>query len=229
MKQLFIAILTLMIIVNFQFLALANNSFSVEFMELDTSYQRFSTEIELTDNLSLAGDYAYSRINPYNLSLKLDKANLILKKKVITTDILTSQLGIGYNYNSTKLSTDYFPELDLTTKETGPILAVTGEVELDEELSLFGQLNYAPYSSLRGELVTEDETTTSNQKIRKYSGRVGGRFKLAENLSGQIGYNFINYLNSPDNLEEIEEVNGEFQEQLGNNSGGIFLGLKTNF
>ncbi|MCK8827461.1 hypothetical protein MWH25_06855 [Natroniella acetigena] len=229
MKQLFIVILTLIIVVNFQFSALASNSFSVEFMELDTSYQRFSTEIGLTNKLSLAGDYAYSRINPYNLSLKLDRANLILKREVITTDILSSQLGIGYNYNSTELSTDYFPQLDLTTTETGPILAAAGEIELDEEISLFGQLNYVPYSSLRGELIAEGETTNTNQKIRKYSGRIGGRFKLAENLSGQIGYNFINYLNSPDDLEEIEEVDGELQEQLGNNSGGIFIGVKANF
>ncbi|OCL27213.1 hypothetical protein U472_07010 [Orenia metallireducens] len=234
MKKIIVALIALVLIVNFQLASYAENSLSFEILESDTSYKSLGGEFRFEDNWSLKGDYTFSRIDQYSINLNVNKLNFAVLNELFSTERLTTQLGIGYNYGSTQLSSNYFPDMNVSSKEHSISLIGTGEVALDEKLSAFGELSYNPKVKLNGRIKNSQSNTQISDSTKKYGAKMGIKIKLAENLTVRVGYSFTKYLPKDNTLNNVETANFDFKESdlkksFNNDQSAIFLGLESNF
>ncbi|WP_027340774.1 outer membrane beta-barrel protein [Halonatronum saccharophilum] len=225
MKKILILIVLLLTIVSLQEVGYADNLFYFEILEADTSFKEIGGEITLNNGFRLKGDYNFSRINQYSIGLDISKANLSIMKDIFNTENLKGSLGIGYDYGSAHLSSTYFPEMEVTSKESGFNIGGQGEVKLDDKFSAFGEINFSPRANFRSRIEGKEDKSISNTNS-KYFGKIGTKIKIADNLSGRVGYSFTRYKDKS-NTSLLED--GEVEESLNNNQSGIFFGLETRF
>jgi len=234
MKKKIITLIILVILATFQLTSYAENSLSFEILESDTSYKSLGGELKFKDNWSLKSDYTFSLIDQYSLNLNVNKVNLVVLNEIFSSEKLSIQIGTGYNYGSTQLSSNYFPDMNVSSKEHSISLTGAGEVALDENLSGFGELTYNPKVSLNGRIKNNENDNKISDSTKKYGAKMGIKLKLANNLTARVGYSFTKYLPEDITSNTVETASFDFKESdlkksFNNNQSAIFLGLETNF
>ncbi|PRX30502.1 hypothetical protein BX659_107143 [Orenia metallireducens] len=234
MKQLITALIALAIIVSLQLTSYAENSLSLEILESDTSYKSLGGELKFKDRWSFKGNYTFSQIDQYSINLNAKRLDLMVLNEIFSTEKMSSQVGIGYNYGSTQLSSNYFPDMNVSSKEHSISLIGTGKVALDEKLSGFGEITYNPKVKLNGRIKNNQNDTQISDITKKYGAKMGIKIKLAENLTTRIGYSFTKYLPDDTTSNTVQVANFDFKESdlkksFNNNQSAIFLGLETSF
>ncbi|TDX51567.1 outer membrane beta-barrel protein [Orenia marismortui] len=228
MKKLIVALVALVFITTIATTSFAENSISFEILESDTSYKSLGGEFMIKDHWSFLGDYTFSRIDQYSIGLRINKLNLSIMNNIFNSEKLSAQLGLGYSYGSANLSSNYFPDMNVSSREHGLILAGNAEVDLDDRLSLFGKINYIPKAKLEGKIENNETIDEISDSIKKYEAKIGLKSKLAENLTARLGYNFTRYLDNI-NSGHVDPNNLKLKENFNHNQSGIFLGLESNF
>ncbi len=227
MKKLIVLLITLIIISTITLTATASNSIYLELIESDTSYKSFGGEVGILEDFSLTGAFNFSRIDQYSIELNINQLNLGFLYNLINTQKLNSQLGIGYNYKEANLASTYFPNMNLNSNEQALMIIGEADVKLDDSLSAFGQINYAPWTRLKTKIISTENNEEVSDKLRKYTAKVGIKFKVAENLKLKLGYNYNHYFNSQVISEDIKDES--LKKSFNNNQSGIFFGLESNF